>query len=352
MKSALNSSALVLVLAATTAAQTGVAPPQLTNQWGNGSNLLPFGQTLHRWQQLYESGALPPSLTIGKRINVIAWRRDIPTTAVFAPFTIDIEVGLYSVPFVQATMSPAFATNRTSGTGGIVFARKMVNLPAMALDVSPSQGNHMLPLDTPHLFMGPHLLAEVIAYDASVRQTNWRCDMCSGTTSGAATNFGTGCGPTANTIASTGTYLPGSPITLTEAGGPANTTVALGILGVNAVSAGGIPLPLSLAGLGAPGCWLRQSLDDIQVTTTSGGAASIVYPTPSDPALAGLSVSFQWANLDSSANALGASFSASRRVTFGPINCPMAYLYRLADNLDSTGSVFTNRGQVMTLVYQ
>jgi hypothetical protein len=355
MPSALRSSVLLFTLAATTPAQIGTAPPRLENLWGNGSNTLPWAQTLHRWQQLYEGAALPPGLTTGKRLQQVGWRRAIPSAA-FAAFTIDTEVGLYSVPFGQAGMAGTFATNRTAGTGGIAFTRKQVNLPARPVNVDPVQAHQLLPLDAPHTFTGPNLLAEVVNFDASVRSTGWRCDGCLGTAAGVATNFGAACGPTTNTMGSTSTgspaYLPGTTITLTEAGGPAST-LALAILGFSAVSSGGIPLPLDLIGAGAPGCAVYVSLSDLQVTLTSAtGAASIAYPTPADAALAGQSVGFQWANIHPAANPFGVSFSAARRVTFGPIVCPMAYVYRLTDNLDTSGTVFQNRGQVMRLVYQ
>ncbi|MCC6670532.1 MAG: hypothetical protein IT458_05685 [Planctomycetes bacterium] len=342
--------ASLLALAPTMAAQgVGAAFPMFENSWGNSCNLLPYGQTLHRWQQLYEAAALPVGLTPGKQIRTVGWRR-CGDAANYPSAPIDIEVGVYSVPFAQAGMSATFATNRTAGTGGVAFTRKVYNLPAMPLG-NPTNTYARLPLDTPHVFAGPNLLVEVVAFGATVVSTNWRADMCSGTTGGGAGTFGTKCGPTTNTINSTGTYLPGNTITITEASGPVNAA-AVAMIGFSQAALGPIPLPYALGGLGFTGCNLYQSADvGIGSTLSAAGGGSLPLPLPANPALNGVSFGAQWVNLDP-ASPGGASFTAGRRITLGPIPCPGAYLYRLSDNLDTTGSVFTNRGQVMILTWQ
>src|SRR5688572_19095798 len=153
-------------LAAATPSQGGISPPNLAESWGNGCNTLPYGQTLHRWQQLYEASALPPTLTPGRVITQVGWRR-CGSNATYNPATLDIDAGIYNVPLTQATLSGTFATNRSAGTGGTVFVRKLVNLPAMPFG-SPTDTFVMLPLDSPHTFAGPGLLLEVVAYGATV----------------------------------------------------------------------------------------------------------------------------------------------------------------------------------------
>ncbi len=76
-------------------------------------------------------------------------------------------------------------------------------------------------------------------------------------------------------------------------------TVAALIVGFNATSWLGIPLPADLGILGLPGCSLRVSADVLLVTTTNGaGRAVFPHPTPADPALSGATVYYQWFVVD------------------------------------------------------
>jgi len=343
-----------LVLASCLVAQSSGTTflPSLGQNWGNGCNTLPYGTLLYRWQQLYESSTLPAGLTTGKLITQIGWRR-CGNTSTYNAATLDIEVGIYSVPFGQTGMNATFATNRTAGTGGVVFTRKLYNLPAMPLG-SPASTFSMMPLDTMHTFAGPHLLVETVTFNATSGSTGWSADMCSGTTVGSAANFGAGCGPTTNTTNSTtanGTYLPGSTLTFSEASGPANAP-AVHLLGFSAsLLSGVIPLPFDLGSIGFANCKLYTSAEaQFPVTLDANGAGSVQLTVPSDSALSGLGFCTQWANLDSAAPN-GLSTSMGRRYLLGPVNCPGAYLYRLSDNLDTSGTVFTNRGQVMRVVW-
>jgi hypothetical protein len=342
---------LALLLASIAHAQGGVAPPDHAEAWGNGCNLLPYNNTYHRWHQLYEAAVLPTTLTVGKKIVAVGWRRcgDLST---YSAGTIDLEVSIFSVPLTQATMTTTFATNRAAGTGGVAFARKVVNLPAMPFG-NPGNTFHLLMLDTPHTFAGPNLLIETVATDTASRSTGWRADMCIGSTGGAAANFAAGCGPTANTMNSTSApsgYLPGATITITETSGPPSLP-ATNFVGLSATSLAGVPLPLSLAGLGATGCNVYTSaFFTFPKVLDAAGAASIAVGVPSDPAFTGIKFNSQWINLHPAAPG-GISVSAPRRFVIGPVNTAMAYLYRLSDNLDTTGSKFTNRGQVLRLLY-
>ncbi len=80
-------------------------------------------------------------------------------------------------------------------------------------------------------------------------------------------------------------------------------TVAVLIVGLNATSWLGIPLPLDLAFLASAGCFLRVSADVLVATTTSGsgpgaGRAVIPHPTPVDPANSGATLFYQWFVVD------------------------------------------------------
>ena len=68
----------------------------------------------------------------------------------------------------------------------------------------------------------------------------------------------------------------------------------------------GVPLPASLAPLGAPGCMVTVALDFTELRATAAtGSASWSIPMPSAPTFLGIEVSVQALALDLTANALG-----------------------------------------------
>jgi hypothetical protein len=102
-----------------------------------------------------------------------------------------------------------------------------------------------------------------------------------------------------------------------------NGAVVLSILGTSDQSYAGVPLPLDLAILQAPGCFLRTSLVLIQAGVATGGSptvpgsgvASVVWPIPADPSLRGGTLYFQDLVVDPAANPGGLTASAGLRVT-------------------------------------
>lgn len=354
MQGRLTAAILGLALTSSLASQTGVAPPTLANNWGTACNLLPWGQSGMRWQQLYEAAALPPGLT-RRSISQLGFRRCWMAATNRRSFALDTEVSAFSVPFGQAAMSATFATNRGAGTGGVVFTRKILNLPLMPLG-SPASSFHVFPLDNAHVFNGPNLLLEVVNFGA-VAPTDWFVDMCF-VSGNAAANIGTKCGPTENLIGSTsttgsaGNYSPGSTVTVSLGNGP-GSAIAFSIAGTNASQQGSVQLPLDLTAAGAPGCSVYTNLVLLRPVVLDGlGSGSVPYPLPNDPNLSGSTLNFQWLNIDPAANPLGVSFSALHRVTLGPVTCPMANVFRLMDNLDTAGTqVWPTRGQVLRLAW-
>jgi hypothetical protein len=108
---------------------------------------------------------------------------------------------------------------------------------------------------------------------------------------------------------------------------------ALGNQGVGG-SWNGIPLPFSLAALGAPGCsWNVNVLFSLPLLASATGIAS--WPTlniPNDQALANVSIYDHAAFIDLAANALGLVTVWSSKWTIGDGTLPEgAKVYRLAD---------------------
>ncbi len=68
----------------------------------------------------------------------------------------------------------------------------------------------------------------------------------------------------------------------------------------------GLPLPFSLAFMGAPGCFLNTSIVFMNATsTTARGTAFVDMSIPNSPALEGLALYMQWAVFDKGANPAG-----------------------------------------------
>jgi len=126
--------------------------------------------------------------------------------------------------------------------------------------------------------------------------------------------FGPGCAGTAGVPTNTATPALRIGQTSTVAFGnlPA-PQIAVAILGVSNTVGGFGPLPLDLGVLGAPGCFLRVSLDATLGLAGSGGVASFVWPVPNLPNLVGFTLHTQAAVLDPTLNAFG--FSTSNAAT-------------------------------------
>ena len=96
------------------------------------------------------------------------------------------------------------------------------------------------------------------------------------------------------------------------------STVAALVLGDSNTVYGTLPLPLSLATLGAPSCSLLTS---VVATLGSGvdvtGQAVLPLAIPANPALAGFPFFAQWFCLDVAANAFGLTFSNGIEATVG-----------------------------------
>lgn len=95
-------------------------------------------------------------------------------------------------------------------------------------------------------------------------------------------------------------------------------TATITIFGVSNAAWGPIPLPLSLKPFGADGCFLRVSMDLLQVAITTGsgqggGVGKTTWQIPNIAGLRGADVFFQAMTIDQGANGLDLSFSHGLR---------------------------------------
>jgi hypothetical protein len=93
--------------------------------------------------------------------------------------------------------------------------------------------------------------------------------------------------------------------------------VAIFTLGFSNTTSAFGPLPLSAAGLGAPGCFLRASADGTQLLLGTGGAASFQLPIPNRTALVGTQFYTSAIVLAPGTNALGAVVADAAAATVG-----------------------------------
>ncbi|HET6201931.1 MAG TPA: hypothetical protein VFI25_03915 [Planctomycetota bacterium] len=109
--------------------------------------------------------------------------------------------------------------------------------------------------------------------------------------SGSVVSGGAGCPDAQGTplyLAASGCPDLGATLTLVLTGSPANTVPAILALGVSNATWSGLPLPLDLAFLGAPGCFVYTSNEVLLPgIPNAGGAASLALGIPNDPSLVG-----------------------------------------------------------------
>ncbi len=104
----------------------------------------------------------------------------------------------------------------------------------------------------------------------------------------------------------------------TASGVPALSPLAL-VIGASRTSWFGLPLPLDLGSVGAPGCALLVALDATANTTgMAGGTAQIPLSIPDDMSLGGVTLHLQWVVVDPPANPLGMTVSDALAVTVQP----------------------------------
>ena len=113
---------------------------------------------------------------------------------------------------------------------------------------------------------------------------------------------GWNCGPSISSVP--GTFAYGQPFAVVVNGGPANA-MAIVNFGDSRTSIGGIPLPLSLAAFGAPGCFLNTNVMASAMTIANGSGVIEFGFTVPRAVFGQLVPSYFQAGVLSSANALG-----------------------------------------------
>lgn len=127
---------------------------------------------------------------------------------------------------------------------------------------------------------------------------------------------GASCGPALSVL---GTPALGQNLTVWLDSLPANTLLAALAVGLSDTAFGGLPLPLPLAALGAPGCFLHNDLaiDAAMGMQLFGTVATMPIPVPTTPGLAGFTFHLQGWALAPGVNPLAIVTSNGARVVVG-----------------------------------
>lgn len=153
--------------------------------------------------------------------------------------------------------------------------------------------------------------------DESWAIDNLRVSVDTVATPGYALAYGTSCGPV---LAATVAPYVGRQLPLLVTNMPPTSVMAACAFGLSRTTYNGQALPLSLAPLGMPGCWLLQDLhigDAMQLTMYGNTAAAIWIPVPGQARYIGMRAYFQVWAISPGANAAGAVFSNGLDVQIG-----------------------------------
>jgi hypothetical protein len=217
-----------------------------------------------------------------------------------------------------------FARNVIPGTEVAVFTRKVVKLPTVSDNswaVAPFR------FDAPFPFTGTtHLSwrAHVWGNGNNGRDFDYPLDMFG--EPGATTDNGpsTGCASATGTgkAVHTASLLRPGAVSVFEARSyvaSGNLPAVLG-LGISSTAWGAVPLPLDLAPLGAPGCFLRNDFVLMLGGVTQPyptGSVAIQISVPPDPGLADAAFYSQFVLLQAAANPMGLFTTNGLRNTLG-----------------------------------
>lgn len=303
----MRSSLLVSLLLATAAVAQApaVVSPVAATSGTASSNWYPFGAGQMTYQQVHSAS----SFTSNAPRTVTALRLRPRTMGATA--TIDLELHMGNAPNDSMNVDRTFANNIVPGSEVNVFTRKNFALP----NVSNIGWHVTIPFDNPFSWNGSHLEWRAIVHgnNNGNQPTHYAMDSWISFGSWGQTGTFAGC------ASAQGTQTPGqrvrikSPGLVSEFTGfsyvPSGGLLSALNIGFSSTSMGGLPLPISLGPIGAPGCEITNDIRASLAGTTNAdpeGSVDFQLPLPSDPRLSGATFYTQIVFLQPGANALGA----------------------------------------------
>lgn len=128
--------------------------------------------------------------------------------------------------------------------------------------------------------------------------------------------FGTGCPGTLGVTSLVPNSAPAIGTVSTLGASPV-PLLSVWVFGLSDQSTGGLPLPASLAPIGAPGCTLYVSLDALVTVAPASLVSQFALPIPAQPTLVGGEVFVQVASYEPTVNPLGLVTSNALEGTIG-----------------------------------
>jgi len=268
------------------------------------------------------------------QVRTLAFRRfDVPGSPVssvaWPSFTVTLELWMAHSPNTPAQYSMLYAANR-GADHQLVVAKRPIQFPAQ----SPQANNqypfsYRIPLDVPFVFQpGTTGLVEMRVESSTlcINAQNRYFGIEAWSESQRdhrATLFGAPCRryPPDNELVTSALRVgnSGYAIMTPQRNASFNATAQIHG-GLSKTTWAGVPLPYSLAPLGAPGCSLYISFDWVwpHVWPRNGGFALATLDIPNAPSLVGRKIYVQGARFDRAINPLGLATSQAAEITLGP----------------------------------
>ncbi len=322
---------------------THISPLGAASGLGGTNNNIPFSWSPTGYQQVHSkqsfSNQTPTPFT---RMRM----RMASGFVNYAGKTIDVELFHGASPNDAVSASSVFASNIVTGSEVNTLVRKQVNLPT----VPNNDWAITFPFDNIYVWTGTHLEWRANVYGNSNGNQIFTYPLDAWSSSGAASNLGTGCiaaGATAAASLTSGTASLGGTMTFTATSGVATVSPLLLTLGDSSTLWGAIPLPFDLTGLNAPGCRIFNNiLATIPSATNSSGSASIPLAIPNLPGLGGATFLAQAVIVDGTFNGLGLITSNSRslKIAGGP---DITRIYAIGSPGGGSGTIGVNYGMAV-----
>ena len=310
-------------------AQGVVVPATASGAPANARTRVPFSYYTTRLQQAYPGPSIPSPTTVDR----IAFRRDEQQWDT-PGYDVTLEMYLGYTKKNPGNLEPIFQNN-IEGAMTTVTASRTVRFPGTRdLPRGADQFDFAIPLDAPFAVSTSaslHLLMEVRVFSHTMGNVPFDTffDAVQGP---AVSRVYTDGQPTATAgvvddlaiVASLmGPGLPGTAPDLQCEGRPqlgetfsvvlrhgAPLAPAVLVHGSSRTSWSGLPLPVDLGFLGAPGCCLvTDSVINLPVLVGAEGVVEVPYAVPQNPVFTGLGFYNQFLVLDGTANALGLTTS-------------------------------------------
>lgn len=295
-------------------AQTNlVLPPSHALREGTSFTNVPFGRSTPMRCQLAYDGALFPR---AGSLDGLTLRVDGGQTV--AAKQVELAVRASTGPTSVLALQMTFAQN-VGGDDREVFARRLLDLPALTSAQTPNAFTVAIPFDAPFPY-DPR--AGGALFDLSVfgqPPGSYPLDLTYVCDSPVQRYGPAGCGPQGGqplqVTAATTQVMWGQAFDLQVSAARPGSVAGVFLGAIEQGQWAGITLPFDLAVAGAPGCHLSIDMLFSAFAPANGiGTATLPLAIPPRPELVGATIRFQGFDIDAAANALGVTTSQPAKV--------------------------------------